>query len=271
MASNRNSLTQDSHARRTRLRRSWKPARPNIWRLSILTRLTWPSTAPERQGSVRSATTASPLALAVREHGHEGPDAAGQSVEYGAMRPDRLEVKPLGSRPPPIPRAGIQRVRNTLEMTLKQYGSRLRAALLQAINPEWSSLPVRPDNAADGATSSINSPTSETSAQLDAGEDDLRRAGVSNDDVLGDAEYPVQAERHSSSQAAAPASPARAHRVGVHTLPLRRPRPSAEPAPRTSPTGTLLYLRRVPRQVHRSCAKSLTCIFATPSTPPRHR
>lgn len=47
------------HANRTRLRRSWCPARPNIWRLSILIRLTWPSTAPELQGRVRPAMTAS--------------------------------------------------------------------------------------------------------------------------------------------------------------------------------------------------------------------
>ncbi|KUN40341.1 hypothetical protein AQJ30_06660 [Streptomyces longwoodensis] len=37
-------------ARRTRLRSSAKPARPNIWRLSILIRLTCPSTTPEFQG-----------------------------------------------------------------------------------------------------------------------------------------------------------------------------------------------------------------------------
>lgn len=39
--------------------RSWCPARPNIWRLSILIRLTWPSTAPELQGRARPVMTAS--------------------------------------------------------------------------------------------------------------------------------------------------------------------------------------------------------------------
>lgn len=47
------------HAKRTRFRRRLKPARPNIWRLSILMRLTCPSTTPELQGRVRPATTAS--------------------------------------------------------------------------------------------------------------------------------------------------------------------------------------------------------------------
>lgn len=48
-----------SHARRTLLRRSTNRARPNVWRLSILIRLTWPSTTPEYHGWERSATTAS--------------------------------------------------------------------------------------------------------------------------------------------------------------------------------------------------------------------
>lgn len=42
-----------------RLRRRAKPARPNTWRLSILIRLTCPSTTPELQDSVRPAMTAS--------------------------------------------------------------------------------------------------------------------------------------------------------------------------------------------------------------------
>src|SRR5437879_2728122 len=41
-----------------RLRRS-RRARPNIWRLSILRRLIWPSTGPLDQGSVTPALTAS--------------------------------------------------------------------------------------------------------------------------------------------------------------------------------------------------------------------
>lgn len=47
------------HDNRTLFRRSWKPARPYIWRLIILIRLTWPSTIPEFQGRVRPAMTAS--------------------------------------------------------------------------------------------------------------------------------------------------------------------------------------------------------------------
>ena len=45
--------------RRTRFRRSSRLARPNIWRLSILSRLMLPSTGPELQGRVRPAVTAS--------------------------------------------------------------------------------------------------------------------------------------------------------------------------------------------------------------------
>ncbi len=44
---------------RIRLRRRSVFARPNIWRLSILMRLTWPSTGPLLQGRVRPAVTAS--------------------------------------------------------------------------------------------------------------------------------------------------------------------------------------------------------------------
>lgn len=45
-------------ARKTRSRSSAKPARPSIWRLSILIRLTRPSTTPDFQGRVRPAMTA---------------------------------------------------------------------------------------------------------------------------------------------------------------------------------------------------------------------
>lgn len=43
---------------RTRLRSRSGLARPNIWRLSILSRLTWPSTGPLFQGRVSPAVTA---------------------------------------------------------------------------------------------------------------------------------------------------------------------------------------------------------------------
>lgn len=36
------------------------------------------------------------LALALGEHGREGPDVSGQSVDFGAMRPDGLELALLG-------------------------------------------------------------------------------------------------------------------------------------------------------------------------------
>lgn len=96
------------------MRRSWKPARPNIWRLSISIRLTCPSTAPERQGGesggdgVEVAVDASgegveagqvvlsegvepvreTLALAVGEHDREGPDVSGECVEFWALGAD---------------------------------------------------------------------------------------------------------------------------------------------------------------------------------------
>ncbi|CAL9278741.1 hypothetical protein SUDANB91_00046 [Streptomyces sp. SudanB91_2054] len=112
-------------ARRTRLRSSAEPVRPNIWRLSMLIRLTWPSATPEFQGSVRPAMTASrsmPAAKAWRlgwsswqtasshcgscspltfgEHVGEGPDVTGQGAEFRAVGRDGLEPElfDLGQR-----------------------------------------------------------------------------------------------------------------------------------------------------------------------------
>src|SRR5262245_29285807 len=48
---------------RTRLRSRGSPARPYIWRLSILRRLTLPSALPEFQGRVRPLRTASGSSL----------------------------------------------------------------------------------------------------------------------------------------------------------------------------------------------------------------
>ena len=89
------------------MRRRLKPARPNIWRLSILIRLTWPSTTPEFQGRVEAGydgvavsvdagdegveagqvvlpdgvePVRQALALALGEHGGEGPDVPGEGV-----------------------------------------------------------------------------------------------------------------------------------------------------------------------------------------------
>lgn len=100
-----------------------KPARPNIWRLSILIRLAWPSTAPELQGKVSPAMTASqsrsmpaarvmkagevvaadgvePLrktvALALGEHFGEGPDVAGEGFEFRAVGQDFLQSEVFG-------------------------------------------------------------------------------------------------------------------------------------------------------------------------------
>lgn len=39
----------------------------------------------------------------------------------------------------------------------------------------------------------------------------------------------------------------------------------------TAESGTLLHLRRVPRQAHRSCTEPLACTFATPPTSRRHQ
>ncbi len=48
----------DQAAQRTRLRSRSKPARPYIWRLSIFSRLIWPSACPLLHGSDSAARTA---------------------------------------------------------------------------------------------------------------------------------------------------------------------------------------------------------------------
>jgi hypothetical protein len=108
---------------RTRFREGVKPARPNIRRLSILIRLhglRWRPSVPEQgetgddrvafsvdaggerveAGQVVLPDGVEPvrqaLALAAGERGLEGPDVPGQSVEFGAARPDGPELDLLG-------------------------------------------------------------------------------------------------------------------------------------------------------------------------------
>ncbi|MFE1381918.1 hypothetical protein ACFW6S_23580 [Streptomyces sp. NPDC058740] len=91
--------------------------------MSLLIRLPRPSTAPELQGRVSPAMTASwsrsmpaarvweiiapdgveplrqPLALALGEHPREGPpDVCGEGVEFGAVDQDGLKPEMIGIR-----------------------------------------------------------------------------------------------------------------------------------------------------------------------------
>ena len=96
-------------------------ARPYICRLSILMRLTWPSTGPEFHGWVRPAVTAArscsmpvtkefrpgrpmarawashrgePFAAAAGQHDGEAADGAVQGVQFGAAAQDGGQLRP---------------------------------------------------------------------------------------------------------------------------------------------------------------------------------
>ncbi|MFF9673613.1 hypothetical protein ACF1GS_18225 [Streptomyces eurythermus] len=69
--------------------------------MSILIRLTCPSTTPELQGQGEAGDdgvepVGQALALALGEHGREGANVPGEGVKFGAVRPDSLELDLLG-------------------------------------------------------------------------------------------------------------------------------------------------------------------------------